>query len=118
MPVRSERTKFHDDGNESKHVGPWPRNRLTGRRDPLETMYHWQAYGKEAGAKMFRYDGVKKDYVQTTLEEAKDLSGKEERMREKARAMREQSLEEEMTSLAGGEVGGREEVWGPCSGEN
>ena len=118
MPARSEGTKFHDDGNESKHVGPWPRNRLTGQRDPLDAMYHWQTYGMETGAKMSGYDGVKKDYVRTTLEEAKDLSGREERIREKARAMREQSFEKEMTSSAGGEVGGREEVWGVCSGDN
>ena len=65
------------------------------RWNRLDGEYYWQAYGKEATKKKYRYDDVKKNYVCTTVEEAKDLSGREERMREKAMAKRQERLREE-----------------------
>ena len=100
MPMRPESTRFHDededdDGRDSMRKGPWPRNRFMRRWNRLDGEYYWQAYGKEATKKKYRYDDVKKNYVCTTVEEAKDLSGREERMREKAMAKRQERLREQ-----------------------
>ncbi|CAF9943514.1 MAG: hypothetical protein ALECFALPRED_000529, partial [Alectoria fallacina] len=97
MPMRPGSTMFHDDDDgESEDAGPWPRNKFTSRNSKMDSKFYWQAYGHEASMKRLRYDSEKKDYVWTTLEEAKDLSGKEERMREKAKAKREEKLREEV----------------------
>ncbi|CAD6565185.1 MAG: hypothetical protein ASARMPRED_006503 [Alectoria sarmentosa] len=94
MPMRPESTIFHDDDGESGDAGPWPRNKFTSRNSEMDSKFYWQAYGHEASMRRLRYDSEKKDYVWTTLEEAKDLSGKEERMREKAKAQREEEVRE------------------------
>lgn len=95
MPVRHESTKFHDDDGDPKNAGPWRRNRFTRLRNELDAMHYLQACDLEACKMMVRWDSVKKDYKWTTWEKAKDLSGREDKLREKAMAKRAELLREE-----------------------
>ncbi len=106
MPMRPERTKFHDDdkddddeeddnanndesrGGEFAHKAPWPRNGFPRRERALDDEHYLQTHGVElAKKKKVWYGSVKKEYVRTKLKNAKDVSGREEKMREKAMAM-------------------------------
>lgn len=106
MPMRPERTKFHDDDkdddeeeddnaniDESQGGGfapkaPWPRNGFPRRGKALDDEHYRQTHGLElAKKKKVWYDSVKKECVRTKLENSKDVSGREEKMREKAMAM-------------------------------
>ncbi|KAF6235107.1 hypothetical protein HO173_006734 [Letharia columbiana] len=112
MPMRPAGTKFHDDGGDGDEgsilAGPWPRYWFSGRMNVLDLKFLGQAHDPVAGRKKVWYDSVKKDYVWTTLEEAKDMSGREERMREKAMARRRCDPEAD-TEMVEGEVGSWEE---------
>lgn len=108
--MRPAGTKFHDDDGDEGSIlaGPWPRYWFSGRMNVLDLKFLGQAHDPVAGRKKVWYDSVKKDYVRTTLEEAKDISGREERMREKAMARRRCDSEED-TEMVEGEVGSWEE---------
>ena len=113
MPMRPERTKFHDDDDDDKdddddnanndegrgggftHKAPWPRNRFMRRWNALDDGHYLQAFGFEMQEKKVWYDSVKKERVWMTLVDAKDVSGREESIREKAMARREERVREE-----------------------
>ena len=76
----------------------WPRNREAKGESGLDGVFRDQA--NTAREKGWRYDSVKKidvcgDYVWIDLVQGRDLSGREERLREKAMARREERLREE-----------------------
>ncbi len=105
MPMRPENAKFHDDdkdddddednanndesqGGRFAHNAPWPRNGFPRRGKAFDDEHYRQTHGSElAKKKKVWYDSVKKEYVRMKLENAKDVSGREEKMREKAMAM-------------------------------
>lgn len=95
MPTRQESTKLHDCGD-ANCGGPWPRNREAKWDSELDRFFRDQA--DKAREKRWRYDSVKKVDVWIILEEGKDLSGREERMREKAMATRKERCVEEVVT--------------------
>lgn len=106
VPTREESTIFHGDGD-ANCGGPWPRNKEAKWEIGVDRMFLEQAKFCE---KRWRYDSVKKTDVENKLVEGKDLSGREERMKEKALAKREERLREEMKVEAKEEERLREEA--------